>query len=350
MESNFQNLESNLLREESITQALPFYLGGVMSMRYDDYLFQHRDAVSRAFNWMEENIHDVIYGRFFDYDDISNMRYEICFKHDASKNLLDEYEPYDAYFYGRNKSYQVVQDFNRAWLEHIHRNPHHWQYWVLINDDPNEGIIALDMPSRYIIEMVCDWWAFSWIKESLDDIFAWYDEHKDYMTLSDRTSERVDIILNAIYAKLHEEDDSILQHHGIKGQKWGIKNGPPYPLTEASGNKNKQLESRSLNISRNKFAGYALNPSKAPDKARVFKSALGYDLDNCDQLIKDLEKQIDVHKMKEKGDNGYGMRYEQIIKLNGPNGKDANVLTAWLDDGENLKLTSTYVVDKEESK
>ena len=25
-------------------------------------------------------------------------------------------------------------------------------------------------------------------------------------------------------------DDSYLAHHGIKGQKWGIKNGPPYPL------------------------------------------------------------------------------------------------------------------------
>lgn len=22
----------------------------------------------------------------------------------------------------------------------------------------------------------------------------------------------------------------VLQHHGIKGQKWGVKNGPPYPL------------------------------------------------------------------------------------------------------------------------
>lgn len=178
-----------------------------MSIQYDDYLFQHRDAVSRAFNWMEENIHDVIYGRSFDYDDISDMRYEICFKHDTSKNLLDEYEPYDVYFYGRNKSYQVVQDFNRAWLEHIHRNPHHWQYWVLVNDDPNEGIVALDMPSRYIIEMVCDWWAFSWINENLDNIFAWYDEHKKYMILSDRTRERVEMILNAIYGKLHEEDD-----------------------------------------------------------------------------------------------------------------------------------------------
>lgn len=23
--------------------------------------------------------------------------------------------------------------------------------------------------------------------------------------------------------------DSI-SHHGVKGQKWGVKNGPPYPL------------------------------------------------------------------------------------------------------------------------
>ena len=24
--------------------------------------------------------------------------------------------------------------------------------------------------------------------------------------------------------------DSELKHHGILGQKWGVKNGPPYPL------------------------------------------------------------------------------------------------------------------------
>lgn len=26
--------------------------------------------------------------------------------------------------------------------------------------------------------------------------------------------------------------DVSIQHHGIKGQKWGDKNGPPYPLDE----------------------------------------------------------------------------------------------------------------------
>lgn len=25
-----------------------------------------------------------------------------------------------------------------------------------------------------------------------------------------------------------------LKHHGVKGQKWGVKNGPPYPLTKVT--------------------------------------------------------------------------------------------------------------------
>ena len=30
-----------------------------------------------------------------------------------------------------------------------------------------------------------------------------------------------------VYVKRTED---FLAHHGIKGQKWGVKNGPPYPL------------------------------------------------------------------------------------------------------------------------
>lgn len=29
--------------------------------------------------------------------------------------------------------------------------------------------------------------------------------------------------------------DNTFEHHGIKGQKWGVQNGPPYPLQENSG-------------------------------------------------------------------------------------------------------------------
>ena len=168
-----------------------------MSREYDLYLREHRGNVAKGFEWIKENLPEVIEkAKKYDID------VQICLDHDKSKDQQDEYDAYDRYFYGGNKSYQVVQDFNYAWLLHIHRNPHHWQYWVLVNDSPDEGIVALDMPYEYIVEMICDWWAFSWKQDKLDEIFGWYDQHKAYMKLSDKTRKEVEDILGKIREKL----------------------------------------------------------------------------------------------------------------------------------------------------
>lgn len=168
-----------------------------MSREYDNYLEQHKGDVRKGFEWIRENLPKLI-------ENIPNLEWQICFNHDQSKTNLDEYCAYDKYFYGNNRSYQVVQDFNHAWLTHLHRNPHHWQYWILINDDPELGEIIMDMPSNYIIEMICDWWAFSWSKGDLTAIFKWYDEHKDYMKLSEKTRKEVESVLRMIKEKLSE--------------------------------------------------------------------------------------------------------------------------------------------------
>lgn len=168
-----------------------------MSYQYDKYLKNHRDNVQKGLEWFKENLPDLIE----DYD-VNNIA-----EHDLSKDLDDEYKAYDKYFYGTNKSYSVVQDFREAWLMHIHRNPHHWQYWVLINDDPNEGENCIEMPGRYVIEMICDWWAFSWAKDDLFEIFKWYEERKDYIKLHDRTRMFVESILDMIKHKLEEKKD-----------------------------------------------------------------------------------------------------------------------------------------------
>lgn len=95
-----------------------------MSYEYDIYLEQHKANVIKGFNFLRENFPDLTY---FD-----NVVHQVYFGHDASKSDSEEYRAYDAYFYGGNRSYQVVQDFNKAWLRHIRLNPHHWQHWVLI--------------------------------------------------------------------------------------------------------------------------------------------------------------------------------------------------------------------------
>lgn len=171
-----------------------------MSKRYDEYIQEHKENVAKAFQWLEENIPGVLSA-----DEIKNDAKYLCeFTHDQSKYSEEEYDAYDNYFYG-NRSYAVVQEFNKAWLHHIHNNPHHWQHWILVNDDPDKAEIILDMPYEYIIEMVCDWMSFSIAKGDLSEIFSWYDAHKDYMKLSDYTRQRVEIILNEIKAKLNRE-------------------------------------------------------------------------------------------------------------------------------------------------
>ena len=169
-----------------------------MSKLYDEYLNQHKSNVAKAFEWLRDNLPEV-----FSSDYVLELSEHLCtFAHDTSKNMTEEYDAYDAYFYGGNRSYAVVDNFNRAWLHHIHHNPHHWQYWVLINDDPDKGEILLDMLDEYVIEMICDWWSFSWSKGNLTEIFSWYDEHKAHMKLSEKTRAKVENILVLIYEKL----------------------------------------------------------------------------------------------------------------------------------------------------
>lgn len=171
-----------------------------MSREYDLYLKEHKDNVMRGFEWMKSNIPHVLGPE----DGWGELEWQLLNAHDMSKNDPEEYNAYDAYLYGKNRSYQVMQDFNYAWLRHIHHNPHHWQYWVLINDNPEEGTLAMDIPYNYIIEMICDWWSFSWKKKELFEIFNWYNEHKDHMILSDKTRIDVENILNNMRRRVKE--------------------------------------------------------------------------------------------------------------------------------------------------
>ena len=172
-----------------------------MSKQYEEYLKNHKANVRRGFEYIRDNLSELLKPDI-DYE------WQCCYGHDLSKDDPQEYEAYDAYFYGGNRSFKVVNDFRLAWLRHIHNNPHHWQYWILHNDDPGESMIVLEMPHNYIIEMICDWWAFSWSKGDLTEIFDWYDAHKDYMKLESKTRETVEDILDKIKEHLEKEKEN----------------------------------------------------------------------------------------------------------------------------------------------
>lgn len=172
-----------------------------MSKEYDIYLERHVDNVQRGLRWMRHYIPDIA-----SYE-VWNKTQNNAISHDESKVFKDEYEAYDAYFYGGNRSHKVVEDFNYAWLHHIHANPHHWQYWVLVNDDEKDGTIALEMPMEYVLEMIADWWTFGWSKGDLYEIFKWYDEHKARIIMHKRTRKLVEDILDRIKEVLDGNKD-----------------------------------------------------------------------------------------------------------------------------------------------
>lgn len=83
-----------------------------MSREYDLYLQRHKANVKRGYDWLRTNMPWLFEGQ-------PDSAWQTEFEHDASKSNPDEYEAYDAYFYGGNRSYAVVQAFQYAWLLHM---------------------------------------------------------------------------------------------------------------------------------------------------------------------------------------------------------------------------------------
>ena len=162
-----------------------------MSDEYNRYLTEHKNNVVKACQWLIR--HKVI--------ETSEQLLKNIGEHDQSKYGSKEYSAYQRYFYGE-KTPEVKEAFDYAWLHHIHHNPHHWQYWILVDDGEYK---PLDMPDEYIYEMICDWWSFSWRSGDLYEIFGWWNSHKDRIQLSAVTHEKVYNILGQIKDILDEE-------------------------------------------------------------------------------------------------------------------------------------------------
>jgi len=115
--------------------------------------------------------------------------------HDLSKFRPSEFIPYARYFYGGYPKYRsgittkyphlfkesIKQRFDEAWLLHIHRNPHHWQYWLLQEDDG--PVKKISIPISYLKEMGCDWIGAGRAITGKNDIREWYSKNKDKIKL-----------------------------------------------------------------------------------------------------------------------------------------------------------------------
>jgi hypothetical protein len=131
--------------------------------------------------------------------------------HDLSKFRPSEFFPYMRHFYGDIRrgrdatGYYKAGDtgdvaFDKAWLLHQHRNPHHWGYWVLVQEDA--APTTVEMPVRYLLEMVADWRGAGKAQGTPDTV-AWYKAHKDRMIMHSTTRRLVEGLI------LETQEDSM---------------------------------------------------------------------------------------------------------------------------------------------
>ena len=94
-----------------------------------------------------------------------------------------------------------------------------------------------------------------------------------------------------------------------------------------------------------KFTKYALNPDGDRNKAVAFERALGYNINNANELVEQIMANVGKFHATEKCDLGYGKRYEVVMDIVGTNGKTAKILTGWIDDKTNgeMRLVTAHV-------
>lgn len=119
------------------------------------------------------------------------------------------FKTYARYFYGKKKYIEgnsstgyykptSTEDanFDKAWLFHQKTQKHHWQFWILMEDDG--GVKLLPMDECYWKEMLCDWYGasiatgksnFSNYRENTK---LWYINHMNIIQLNRFTRSMIE--------------------------------------------------------------------------------------------------------------------------------------------------------------
>jgi hypothetical protein len=126
--------------------------------------------------------------------------------HDWTKFTPTEWFPYVQSFYNPDGSKRnpktasgtldinkTARSFAAAWNSHQKTNKHHWQYWVLINDE--DGTVPLEIPEGYVREMLADWEGAGKAITGKADPVGWYTRNYDKFMFHPKTRALVEQLL-----------------------------------------------------------------------------------------------------------------------------------------------------------
>ena len=133
--------------------------------------------------------------------------------HDLDKFYPSAFISYSKRFYGNGNDISTGRDstgyynpmenseldFQLSLKDHVTKNKHHWQYWVLPTSANNEKMVLFNMDLKSIFEMICDWKGAARAQGNMNyDPKEWFKIHDKNMILSEESKNSIMVILNLL--------------------------------------------------------------------------------------------------------------------------------------------------------
>lgn len=140
------------------------------------------------------------------------MKY--CFKvglykegilHDLSKYTWVEFKAGIKYYDGNrspNGIEKINEGYSEAWLHHKGRNKHHFEYWIDYGVVIKNGLMGMEMPIKYVVEMFIDRMSacrnYEKEKYTNKSPMNYYKKGKEYYILNEKTRDTLEFLLNKL--------------------------------------------------------------------------------------------------------------------------------------------------------
>ena len=85
---------------------------------------------------------------------------------------------------------------DRAWFIHKRLSKHHWQYWVMPDEDIPGRLVISEMPMRYRKEMLADWRGAA--SAMGNDVNKWYKKFRSNLIMGPKTRAWIDERMNYV--------------------------------------------------------------------------------------------------------------------------------------------------------
>ena len=147
--------------------------------------------------------------------------------HDLSKYTWVEFSAGVKYYRGDispNGIQKMEEGVSTAWLHHKGRNKHHFEYWIDYGLKLSDGLMGMEMPLNYVIEMFIDRMSAS--KNYLKDKYTnkspleYYEARSNDYVMHEKTRIILEFLLNKLAEEGEKKTNIYIKTNMIRSNKY----------------------------------------------------------------------------------------------------------------------------------